>query len=219
MGGLDLLELFYWITFVFGLAYGVFGLVAGGLGGHDIGGHGVDVGHDAAVGHGISVDHDVAGGHDVGAGHEVAGHHVSPFNSLTVAAFCLAVGGIGLLSYKYAGLPGWLAFLVSTIGALLVSAAFFLAVWRPLVRSQGSSSPDIRDLLEALATVRVSIPASGLGEVVFSARGSRMQLPARSDNGAPLPSGTRVAIVRIRKGVAEVVSMEDEALGPSPDEG
>lgn len=207
MGGLDLLALFYWITFVFGLAYGVFGLVAGGLGGHDIGGHGVDIGHDAAV------------GHDFGDGHEFAGHHVSPFNSLTIAAFCLAVGGIGLLSYQYVGLPGWLAIVVSTIGALLVSAAFFLAVWRPLVRSQGSSSPDIRDLIEALATVRVSIPASGLGEVGFSARGSRMQLPARSDNGTPLPSGTRVAIVRIRKGVAEVVSMEDEALGPLPDEG
>lgn len=206
MGGLDLLELFYWVTFIFGLAYGAFGLVAGGLGEHDIGGHEVDVGHDVAV------EHDVAGGH------ELAGHHVSPFNSLTIAAFCLAVGGIGLLGYKYAGLPAWLAFLVSTIGALLVSAAFFLAVWRPLVRSQGTSSPDIQDIVEALATVRTSIPATGLGEIVFNARGSRMQLPARSDNGMPLPSGTRVAIVRVRKGVAEVVSMEDESLGPPPEE-
>ncbi len=202
MGGLNGLELFYWVAFLFGLGYGVFGLLAGGLGGHDIAG-----------GHDVDLSHDLGGGHELDAGHDVGAHHVSPVNSLTIAAFSLAVGGIGLLTYRYIGLPDWLSLLLATVGAVLVAGAFFLAVWRPLVRAQGSSSPDMREVAQALAKVRVSIPAEGLGEIVFSARGSRMQLPARSASGVPLASGTRVAIVRLHKGVAEVVSMEDEALG------
>ncbi len=219
MGGLNGLELFYWVAFLFGLGYGVFGLLAGGLGGHDIaGGHDVDLSHDLGGGHELDAGHDV-GAHDLDAGHEVGAHHVSPVNSLTIAAFSLAVGGIGLLTYRYIGLPDWLSLLLATVGAVLVAGAFFLAVWRPLVRAQGSSSPDMREVAQALAKVRVSIPAEGLGEIVFSARGSRMQLPARSASGVPLASGTRVAIVRLHKGVAEVVSMEDEALGSASDEG
>ncbi|MCL5110870.1 MAG: hypothetical protein M1401_18800 [Chloroflexi bacterium] len=208
MGGLNGLELFYWVAFLFGLGYGVFGLLAGGLGGHDIAG-----------GHDVDLSHDLGGGHELDAGHDVGAHHVSPVNSLTIAAFSLAVGGIGLLTYRYIGLPDWLSLLLATVGAVLVAGAFFLAVWRPLVRAQGSSSPDMREVAQALAKVRVSIPAEGLGEIVFSARGSRMQLPARSASGVPLASGTRVAIVRLHKGVAEVVSMEDEALGSASDEG
>ena len=73
------------------------------------------------------------------------------------------------------------------VEAVLVAAAFFLAVWRPLVRAQGSSSPDVRDVVHALAKVRVSIPAKGVGEIVFSAGGS---LPA--GNAARISSWTSV---------------------------
>ncbi|MHB1132899.1 MAG: hypothetical protein ACYC4L_10980 [Chloroflexota bacterium] len=220
MGGIDLLELFYWIAFAFGLGYGVLGLVGGGLGGHDVAvGQDVAVGHDFAVEHEVPAGHDLAGGHDAASMSEAAGAHVSPVNSLTIAACALALGAIGLLTYRYWGLPSWLSLLVASLGGLLLAVAFFFAVLRPLMRSQSNSTPDIRAVVQSLAMVRTSIPSTGLGEIVLTSGGSRTQLPARSDNGLPLPSGTRVAIVRINRGVAEVVSMEDEALGPSTEEG
>jgi hypothetical protein len=213
---MDWLELFYWVTLLFGLGYGVFGLLAGGLGGHDVvvGGHDVELGG----GHDLDVSHDLDSGH-AAASPDVGGHHLSPFNSLTIGAFSLAVGGFGLITYRIAGFPDWASFLASTTGALLLASALFVAVWRPLVRAQGSSSPDAREVVHALAKVRVSIPAEGYGEIVFVAGGSRMQLPARSTDGVPLASGTRVAIVRLHKGVAEVASMEDESLDSVSDEG
>ena len=213
MGNLNAIEVFYWLAFLAGLGYALVGLLAGGLGG----GHEVDAGggagleHEVSLDHGIQVEHEVsaeAAGHDVGE----AAVHVSVFNSLTIAAFLAALGGLGLIGLKFMALNTWLSFGFAFVGALLLAAILFLAVVRPLYRSENSSSPSIEAVLRAPARVRESIPIAGTGEIEYVAGGSRSVMPARAeDEEKGILKGTEVAILRVRKGVAYVVPLFDEA--------
>ena len=167
MGGIDLIELLYWTAFLFGLGFSVLGVLGLGLGGvdHDLGGHDVDSGHEL--------------GHD-GNG----GGHASPLNSLTIAAFPTGLGALGLLGMRVGGLSGLSSFLFALLGALAIAALFFFGVFRPLVRSQSNSTPDIQVLLNAAAVVRVSIPTDGFGEVVLTAGGTLGPVTLSSRPGA-----------------------------------
>lgn len=203
MGGLNGVELFYWVAFLFGFVYAVVGLFSHGFGGD------VEVDHGAALDHDLAadasgLDHDLA---NVIHGAGAAAAHVSPFNSLTIAAFSVSLGAIGLLGLRYLGLGAWQSFGFSFLGALALAAGFFFSIVRPLYRSQSSSLPDIDELVRSPAHVRTAIPAAGVGEVVYVAGGSRFTMPARSAEETAIASGTRVAILRIRKGVAYVVPL------------
>jgi hypothetical protein len=67
--------------------------------------------------------------------------------------------------------------------------------------------------MNAAAVVRVSIPSDGFGEVVLTAGGTRFPMPARSEEGREIVTGQRVAVMRIAKGVAYVVPLDEESLG------
>lgn len=196
MGGTDWFELFYWAAFLFGLGYAVVGAVGHGFGAadHDLGGHDVDTGHD--VGHGTET-----------------GGHASPLNSLTIAAFSTGLGALGLLGVRIGGFNSAISLLFALAGGLAIAALFFFAIYRPLVRMQTNSTPDVEELLNAAAVVRVTIPAGGFGEVVLSAGGARFPMPARSEEGREIADGQRVAVMRISKGIAYVVPLDEEELG------
>jgi hypothetical protein len=205
MGDLNGVELFYWVAFLFGFVYAVIGFFSHGFGGGD-----VDVDHGAVVDHdwdadASGLDHDLAANAAHGAG--VSAVHVSPFNSLTIAAFSVSLGAIGLIGLRYLGLGAWQSLGFSFLGALALAAGFFLSIVRPLYRSQSTSLPDINELVRAPAQVRTAIPAAGVGEVVYVAGATRFTMPARSAEETAIASGTRVAILHIRKGVADVVPL------------
>lgn len=193
MGDLNWVELFYWVAFLLGFGFAVVGVVGHGFGGGD----GVDTGGD--------LGHDLA--HDAGV------DHASPFNSLTIAAFSTGLGALGLLGLRVLGLTPALSLLFAVAGGLAIGALFFFAVFRPLVRSQSDSTPDIKVLMEAPAVVRTPIPVDGFGEIVLQAGGSTFPMPARSEEGREILSGVRVAVMRIAKGVAYVVPLDEESLG------
>lgn len=216
MGEINGVELFYWVAFLLGLGYALIGVFAGNLGGDAGAEHEVSLEHDVAVEHNLSIEHEVAAEHEIEAGHgvhEAAGAHVSPFNSLTIASFSAALGGFGLIGLKYVGLPPWVSFAFAFVGALAVATVFFIAVVRPLYSSESTSAPDIDELVRSPAEVRTTIPHGGLGEIVYVAGGSRIAMPARSESGNEIGRGTKVAIIRIRRGVAHVVPLYDELPG------
>ncbi len=214
MGEINGIELFYWVAFLFGFGYAAFGMLSHGFGGGDadVGHGGVD--HDVAGGHG-GLEHDTvdgsSGGHEAGAG-----VHVSPFNSLTIAAFSVSLGALGLLGLRVGNLGAWQSFAFALTGGLLLAAGFFMAIVRPLYRSQTSSVADIDEVLRTPARVRTPIPAGGTGEIVFVAGGRRSSLPARTEDGSEIAGGVQVAILHIRKGVAYVVplGLEEEGIWP-----
>lgn len=209
MGNLNGVELFYWVAFLFGLVYSVVGVVGHGLG---AGGHEVEVG-------GHEVEHDFGGesGHEVS--HDVDGAaHVSPLNSATIAAFSAALGAIGLLSMKSAGLDPWFSFVVALVGALLVAAGVFAFVVSPLYRSQSDSTARLNDLLGTPGQVLTTIPSAGVGEIALVAGGSRLQMPAVSHDGTEIKAGQHVAILRITKGVARVAPLDEQELGLSTED-
>ncbi len=216
MGDLNGIELFYWVAFLFGFGYAAFGLLSHGFGGGDadVGHGGFD--HDVAVGHGGGLGHDVDGGS--AGGHEAGGGmHVSPFNSLTIAAFSVSLGALGLLGLRVGSLGAWQSLAFALVGGFVLAGGFFMAVVRPLYRSQTSSVPDIDEVLRAPARVRTPIPAGGTGEIVFVAGGRRSSLPARTEDGSEIAGGIQVAILHIRKGVAYVVplGLEEEGIWPA----
>lgn len=216
MGEINGVELFYWVAFLLGLGYALIGVFAGNFGADAGAEHEVPLEHEVAVEHDLSVEHEIAAEHELEAGqalHEAIGAHVSPFNSLTIAAFSAALGGFGLIGLRFAGLPSWLSFIFAFVGALVASTVFFIAVVRPLYSSESTSAPAIGELMRAPAEVRTSIPLDGLGEVIYIAGGSRFVMPARSESGSEIGRGTKVAILRIRKGVAYVVPLYDELPG------
>jgi hypothetical protein len=191
MENIDAMELFYWVAFLVGLAYALVGVFAGGLG---LGGQEAEVEQDVAV----------------EQNGEAGGDYVSPFNSLTIAAFSATLGALGLIGYRVVGLGAWLSFAGAFAGALVAAMIFFWLVVRPLYRSESSSAPTMSAVVRAPADVITTIPALGTGEIVYLAGGSRSTMPARSETGSDILMGTKVAILRVRRGVAYVVPLYDE---------
>jgi hypothetical protein len=132
---------------------------------------------------------DLAGGIDAGA---------SPFSSRILFVAITAFGGFGFIALV-SGAPMWAAVLIALAGAIAVSAGTFFLVVLPLARQQGSTHVSQRDFLDLEGQVTSSIPAAGLGQVVFVApsSGARVVQSARSEDGQPIPSGTAVRVVQV----------------------
>lgn len=86
----------------------------------------------------------------------------------------------------------------------LAAAALIAAFLRKLVA--GSRALDPRDfrLVGTLARVTVTIPAGGVGEIVFSKAERRRSEAARGVDGQAVPRNTEVVIMDYARGVATV---------------
>ena len=69
----------------------------------------------------------------------------------------------------------------------------------------------------ALGEINAPIRSDAPGEVAFTLEGLRRTAPARSLDGAPLPRGTKVVIVRREQGIAWVAPLDalDSLAEPS----
>src|SRR5690606_38124435 len=115
------------------------------------------------------------GSHDAGGGHhgDGGGHHALPvFNVSSILAFLTWFGGAGYLLLQFAGWPLLLtlpvAIGVGAIGALII--ARFLSL---IMAGERVMDPADYQLEGTVARVSVSIPAGGVGEVIFSMGGVR----------------------------------------------
>jgi len=204
----------------------------GGLGGHGAGhlhaGHG-HAGHlpspgashaQAAHAHGADGHTAHNGAHDAGTGHAApsarlagaASWTLSWLSPLTLAAAVLWFGGVGLIAEGL--LPSSLLIIAVVIAvvAALLGAAIVRAAMAAFVRS--SSSPLRADATGALGALSAPIRSDAAGEVIYTLEGLRRSAAARSLDGAPLPRGAHVVIVRRERGVAWVTPLDPlAALG------
>ena len=63
------------------------------------------------------------------------------------------------------------------------------------------------------AEVLTGIPEGGVGEIAFTTSGGRLNVPARSDDGAPIPYNSLVRIVRV-VGSTYIVQRQSPATPP-----
>jgi len=91
------------------------------------------------------------------------------------------------------------ALLAGLAGAMLLGA--FL---RKVMAGEVTLDPRDYRLEGTLAKVTVSIPAGGVGEIVFTKAGRRRSEAARSVVGQAIPRGSEVVILRYERGAAHV---------------
>ena len=117
-----------------------------------------------------------------------------------------------LLGFGWAGVCFWntipnallLGFVSALVGCLFV--AIFVFIFRQMMKLQSNGAFDINDAVGKVCDVYLRIPGQnqGIGKVQISFNGSVQELNART-SGEPIPSGTKVRVLRvIEKKVLEV---------------
>ena len=82
-------------------------------------------------------------------------------------------------------------------------------------RRQGRAEPKVgpSDLSDTAAdrpgAENTDTDAGGTGELIYSQQGTRRVTAARSEDGAPIPKGSEVMVMRYDKGVAYVRPWDD----------
>ena len=117
-----------------------------------------------------------------------------------------------LLGFGWAGISLWNTIpdtIVLTAAAVLVGCLFvavFIFLFRQMMKLQSNGAFNVNDAVGKLCDVYLRIPGQnqGQGKVQISFNGSVQELDARTQ-GQPLPSGTKVRVLRvIDKKVLEV---------------
>jgi hypothetical protein len=131
--------------------------------------------------------------------------HFPLLSPVVIAMFLTAFGAGGLVGLEvFAGKhPAW------SIGAGAASGlafAFILGSAMAWVfrRTIGTSQATESDIIGAEATVAVTIPASGVGKIVYEAAGTRFTASARSGAGTEIRQDAKVRI-RQREGQLFIV--------------
>lgn len=201
-------------SFLFGVLFtvitAVLGVASAGIDfGHDVGhgGHDVELPqHGPMLGHhgGNSTVH-----HGHSEGHPAPGQRGLPIlNVSSLLAFLTWFGAAGYILLRFVGWP-----LIATVpvavvaglaGALLV--ARFLGA---ILAGERVMNPADYVLEGTLARVTVTIPAGGVGEIVFTKGEVRRSEAARGLEGAALARGTEVVILDYADGIATVQSYDE----------
>jgi membrane protein implicated in regulation of membrane protease activity len=137
-----------------------------------------ELSHEMVVGHGV--DH--SGGPSI-------------FSTRIIAAFITAFGVGGVVG-RYYGLSHPMASGLGVIFGVTMSTAVYQFA-KVLYGQQASSELRMSTLVGTAAEVSVAIPADGVGQVVFQARGERSEHIARSSGGAAIARGTAVTITAV----------------------
>ncbi len=176
--------------------------------------HGLDLDHGLDVGHGgdvsvdagdLHVEADHAVGQDVDFDGDIsAKSHPLPLNPLVIATFLGGLGGFGILGTRALGLLSIPSLLIALPAGLALGGGVYYLYSRLLMTGEVDSSISQRDLFRLPAEVFVSIPEKGLGEIVYVAKGSRYNSPARAVDGSAIAKGTAVTILKMDGAVAVV---------------
>ncbi len=175
---------------------------------HAGGTHGVShVGSHATTptaGHGVQPQH--AGSQNAqGDGFSL----FSYVNPTSVVLFLLGFGFFGYVFHNTAHLVLPLTLVLAGIGGLLIAAVILVLLSRLLSDSGTDIANDVSDRTGMLGKVSLTIPANGLGEIIYvSPGGLRKSIPARTTDGRRLERGQEVVVVNYQQGVAEVDTWE-----------
>jgi hypothetical protein len=133
------------------------------------------------------------------------------FNPSALLAFTTCFGATGYILTRFANWPVLIATPVAIVPGLLADLliAFIIA---KMVASDSVMRAIDYELEGTICRVTISIPANGVGEVVFSKGGTRRSEAARSLTGSAIPYNTEVVIVEYEHGIAQVQPY-DEFVG------
>ena len=184
----------YLILFLIGLGFAIISFILSGLG-HCGNGHDADVcGHDVDV-----------GGHDVGA-------HLSPVSSITIAMFITSFGGVGFFLQQSPSGNLLFSLPLALVSGFVIAGIAFYILYRIFSTTQASSSYTRESVLDLEAEVITSIPANGVGEIAYTARGSRSSAPARAEDQEAIPKHAIVRMTRVAGNIFYVREIPDEKL-------
>lgn len=154
------------------------------------------------------------GGADIGpdSGGEADGEGAIPINLGTLLAFAAWFGGVGYLARNAAGWALPFVLIAGVTGGLVGAAAVAWVVSRFVTSREGELDPADFRLPGTIGRVTSSIRANGTGEVVYEQRGVRQVTGARAGDGAAIPRGAEVVVLRSAGGIA-VVEPSDRFFG------
>jgi membrane protein implicated in regulation of membrane protease activity len=154
--------------------------------GHVLGGGG----HDAHVGG--------SGGHAEAGGDASDMPGVSIFSPTVITTFVTAFGGFGIIFHQIPATHNvLLSAPLAALFAILTSATVLFLLRQLFRKTQSSSESKVGELEGAVGHIITPIPLNGVGEIAYVQAGSRYTAPARETDGAPVPTGAAVKIVRI----------------------
>ncbi len=145
-------------------------------------------------------------GGDAGGGNHASGP--SPLSLSTIMIFLTWFGATGYIARAWGGLVAPLALILAAAIGFMGAALVYLFLARVLWRGQTALDPRDYDLQGTIARVSSSIRVGGTGEIVYSIDGKQRVDGARSMEGAELPVGTEVTIVRYEGGLAYVAPLD-----------
>jgi len=127
-------------------------------------------------------------------------------NPTSVVLFLLGFGFFGYVFHNTAHLVLPLTLVLASVGGLLIAALILVFLSRLLSDSGTDTANDVSDRTGMLGKVSLTIPANGLGEIIYvSPGGMRKSIPARSTDGRRLERGQEVVVVNYQHGVQRLI--------------
>jgi hypothetical protein len=186
---------FYLICFLLGVILSILSVI-GGFGHLHIGR--IHIGH--------------AGHTHAAHGHHHGSHGLSSVNGFTITAFLCWFGAAGYLLYRFTGLIAVTVFLGAILSGLIGAALLWLVLFKLLLPRERILSAEDTEMPGVVARVSNTIRDNGgIGEIIFSQTGARRSLAARSEDGALIPRGTEVVVIRYDHGIAYVRDLHEAA--------
>lgn len=137
---------------------------------------------------------------EIGLEHEVEGP--SPISLRVVAMFAVGFGAGGLIG-KGLGTSDAIS-LVPASGVAALTAALMWVFLRFLYGEQRSTSIQATDYVGLVGRVIIALPQNKLGQVALVVKGQRINAPARSEDGSPIPTQAQVEVLGMEGGTIVV---------------
>ena len=202
--GLGMINCVYMALLTVGFLYALMIVIGGGLSHIDLPDVDIDIPHIDLPGDVDIPDLHVDIGHaDVGS-FDHGTVEISPLSPITVAAFITSFGGVGIVATQLFSIRPEISLIWATLGGFIMGGVVYLVYGRLLVAMQASSEVRQRELGGVVGEVIAPIAPTGVGEIMYVAKGSRISSPARSATGQAIPRGALVTIERMVGGTALV---------------
>jgi membrane protein implicated in regulation of membrane protease activity len=141
-------------------------------------------------------------------GATIRGNDLPWFNGGTLAAFLAWFGGAGYLLARYSAIWFVLVLAIAVMSGIGAATAIFRFL-KFLVDREAPLDPADYEMVGAFGRLSIRIRPGGTGELIYSQQGTRRVTGARSDDGAPIPKGAEVLVVRYERGIAFVRPWHD----------
>jgi membrane protein implicated in regulation of membrane protease activity len=149
----------------------------------------------------------------IGVDSDIDTHHADSdigFRLLSMyglSAFFMMFGLVGLALYRQSQ-AGIIISMVGAVAAGLASVWVIGKIFQGAARLQSSGTLQTADAVNSTGTVYLTIPTGGTGRVSINFRNHLREFDAVEKNGAEVPSGTPIRVVRVNANVLVVEPLQ-----------